>query len=141
MSDARPGTGEWHRVEGPGIVVDVPADVSARAGTDRAGSGSDASGSDGPAVTLSGPDVTVILDRSAFADSLAGYSGQQDFGRHEEQIADRTADVISFSAHDGTRVVGTRLGGLTAVVHLAPGQPDDIALRVLRSIRPTSEEQ
>lgn len=130
MSERSQGPGAWHRVQGPGVTLDVPAEVRPAPG--QAG--------EGAAVTLTGHGVTVILDGSRFADPMSGYAGKPDYALTGDRIGGRPVDLVSFRTADGTRVVGTRLDLLTAVVHLAPGLSDDIALRVLHSIRPTYDE-
>lgn len=131
MSERSQGPGAWHRVQGPGITLDVPDEVRPAPG--QAG--------EGGALTLTGQGVTVLLDGSPFADPMSGYAGQPDYERTGDRIAGQPVDLVSFRTADGTRVLGTRFDDvLTAVVHLAPGLSDDIALRVLHSIRPTYDE-
>jgi hypothetical protein len=85
--------------------------------------------------SLVGPDLRLIVDQSAFADTLSEYDSRPGFNRRREQIAGESADVLSFRADDGTNVVAVRLsGGLTAVVHASPDVDTEVPLRILRSL-------
>ena len=125
-------TEDWRRIRVAGVDVEVPPDLEP----------SEAAAGDQPAATLEGAGLRLILDRGPFADPLTGYASQPEHSRRRETIGDQPADVVSFRAHDGTEVVAARLPGeLTAVVHAEPGVDPEIAMRVLRSIRPTSREE
>lgn len=117
---------QWRTVRGECVEIDVPPDMAMSA----------AQGIEGPVLDLASPGLRLIVDCSPFADPLTSYEPKPGFERRREMIDDRQADVVSFTADDGTRVLGARLPGeVTAVVHAAPGTDPAIALRMLRSIR------
>ena len=121
----------WRRVRIGGVELDVPADVGASA----------EQGVEGSTGVLSGRGIRVTVDGSPFADPLTGYASRPHYAERSEEIADHQAEVVSFKEDDGTTVVGARLAGpVTATVHLPPDVDPEIALRMLRSIRPTDPE-
>lgn len=122
---------DWRTLQVAGLEIEVPPDVVPSSEVPI----------DGEAVVLEGPGIRVTLDRSPFADPLTGHNARPEFRQREERIGDRPAVVVSFRADGATRVVAARLPGLlTAVVRVAPGVDEEIALRMLRSIRPTDVE-
>ena len=124
-----PGSDEWHAVRGPGLELTVPPDLAPTG----------EQGIDGPVSSFEGHGLRLMVDRSPFADPLTGYQDKAGYERHREQIAGETADLVTYLEDDGTRVLATRLPGpVTAVVHAAPEMDPEIALRIVRSIRPTT---
>lgn len=97
---------------------------------------------DGVGVTFEGSGIRFVMDRSPFADQLTTYNDWPQFTCTSEEIDGRPADLVSFSAQDGTRVLAMRMPGiLTAVAHVAPDGDPGLALRMLRSIRLTDKER
>jgi hypothetical protein len=124
-------TDRWRHVAGAGFELDVPEQLAP----------ANEAALDGPAVSFEGPGLRLILDRSPFADPLTGYESKPEFTRKIEMISGARAEIVSFRSDDGTHVYATRLPGpLTAVAHVAPGGGPEVALRMLRSIRPTITE-
>ena len=106
-----------------GVEFDVPTEMRLEQGFEA------------NSASLVGPDLSLIVDRSAFADTLSEYDSRPGFTRRPEQIAGELANVVSFRADDGRSVVGVRLSiGLTAVVHASPDIDPEVPLQILRSL-------
>jgi hypothetical protein len=125
-------TDRWRRVTVAGVELEVPAELAPAS----------EAALDGPAASFEAPGLRLLLDSSPFADPLTGYESRPEFARMEEQIGGVPAKIVSFRSDDGTRVIAARLPGLlTAVAHVAPDGDPELALRILRSIRPTITEE
>jgi hypothetical protein len=119
--------GEWQTVRAGGVELDAPEEVAE--GSDQ--------GVEGPVATLAGPGIRLTIDSSPFADPLTRYGSEAEYRLDREDIGGEPAEVVSFRAEDGTNVVAARLPGrLTAVAHTDSDADRDVALRMLRSIRP-----
>lgn len=94
---------------------------------------------DSPAIQYSGEGITITIDTGPFADPLTRYQGHADYRRISDQVGGRSANIVSFSS-DGSHVVAARLApddveAITFVIHLKKEVSDEIAFKILRSVR------
>jgi hypothetical protein len=95
---------------------------------------------DSPANQYSGEGITIIVDTGPFADPLTRYQSYADYRHIGDQVGGRSANIISFSSSDGSHVFAARLTpddaeAITFAIYLKKGVSDEIALKILRSVR------
>ena len=115
----------WSSVRVAGLALDVPAQLVP---TEEAAI-------EGSAAVLEGAGLRLTIDASPFADPLTRYGAKPGFEHWQEAVGSTTADFVLFE-EEGTRTVAVTIPGrATAVVHQPAGDPRDVALQILRSIR------
>lgn len=118
----------WTHVVMAGVDLEVPPGMVPLPGQ----------GIDGTAAVLEGGGLRLVLDRSLFADPLTGHRAKPAFAEWREEIGGVARTLVSYGADESAQVLATRLPGLTATIHVPRGVDPDVALRILRSIRPVS---
>ena len=116
----------WSSVRAAGLALDVPDQLALSA--ER--------GIEGSAAVLEGAGMRLTVDASPFADPLTGYAAKPRYEHWREVVAGNTADFVVFEEEGTTTVAMNIPGRATAVVHLPAGAERDVALQILRSIRP-----
>ncbi|WP_455835185.1 hypothetical protein [Pseudarthrobacter siccitolerans] len=120
----------WSSVRMAGLALDVPAQLAP----------SEERGIEGSAEVLEGDGMRLTVDTSPFADPLTHYAAKPGYEHWQETVASQSADFILFE-EQGTRTVAVAIPGrATAVVHQPAGAERDVALQILRSIRPDEGE-
>ena len=127
---------DYRRVGLPsGHTLEIPPGLSG--GVDQ--------GVDTRVATWSGPGIRILVDEGPFADPLMSYAERLNYWTSEEAIDGQPGRIAGFEEEGGTRVVAAHLPGsgagsglsdrLTLVIHLEPGEDQEVALRVIRSFR------
>ncbi|MGW2050293.1 hypothetical protein ACWCPF_34740 [Streptomyces sp. NPDC001858] len=126
-----------------GISFEVPSPVHTEA---------ESAGFDSAVTVWTANGYQITIDRGPFADPLTQYRSRPGHAAADESVNGGNVRVVEFTDADGTKVVGAHFprrpdetgadgisAAMTVIVRLDPGTPEDVALKIIGSIRfPTS---